>query len=258
MPALFGTTVTSPLFGVEVPVLAHPLAEMDKGAGIAMCCTFGDLTDVQWWRELELPTRSVMTRDGRIQAETPEWITCGPGEQLFGELATKTTLLAPARAVVDALARVGRPRRRARSRPSARRTSTRRATSRSRSSRRASGTSATAAATPSCDAALLERGRELDFHPGVHAGPLRELGRRPQRRLADQPPAVLRRADPRLVPLDAEGEADYDHPIVPDRGRAAGRPGGRGAAPATTSRSAAGRAASSATPTSWTPGPRRR
>src|SRR5690606_879413 len=38
---LFGTTVTSPLFDVEVPVLAHPAAEPDKGAGIAMCCTFG-------------------------------------------------------------------------------------------------------------------------------------------------------------------------------------------------------------------------
>ncbi len=55
---LFGSTVTSPLFGVEIPVLAHAAAEMDKGAGIAMCCTFGDLTDVQWWRELNLPMRT--------------------------------------------------------------------------------------------------------------------------------------------------------------------------------------------------------
>ncbi len=55
---LFGTTVTSPVFGVEIPVLAHPPAEMDKGAGIAMCCTFGDLTDVTWWRELDLPVRT--------------------------------------------------------------------------------------------------------------------------------------------------------------------------------------------------------
>jgi valyl-tRNA synthetase len=58
--ALFGTTVTSPIFGVEIPVLAHSAAEPDKGAGIAMCCTFGDLTDVQWWRELRLPTRTVI------------------------------------------------------------------------------------------------------------------------------------------------------------------------------------------------------
>ena len=46
----FGSTVTSPVFRVEIPILAHPAAEPDKGAGIAMCCTFGDLTDVLWWR----------------------------------------------------------------------------------------------------------------------------------------------------------------------------------------------------------------
>ena len=104
--ALFGTTVTSPLFGVEVPVVAHPLAEMDKGAGIAMCCTFGDLTDVQWWRELQLPTRSVITRDGRIQAETPQWVTSATGRGLFAEMAGKTTFTART-AVVGALRESG-------------------------------------------------------------------------------------------------------------------------------------------------------
>ncbi|MBD9699583.1 valine--tRNA ligase [Flavimobilis sp. GY10621] len=99
---LFGTTVTSPLFGVEVPVLAHPAAEPDKGAGIAMCCTFGDLTDVQWWRELQLPTRSVLNRDGRLTRETPEWITSEAGVAMFAEMAGKTTFSART-AVVDAL-----------------------------------------------------------------------------------------------------------------------------------------------------------
>ena len=60
-------------------MLAHPAAELDKGAGIAMCCTFGDLTDVLWWRELRLPTRSVITRDGRLQTEVPEWLAGTPG-----------------------------------------------------------------------------------------------------------------------------------------------------------------------------------
>ncbi|MER7073986.1 valine--tRNA ligase [Terrabacter sp. NPDC000476] len=104
---LFGTTVTSPLFGVEVPVLAHRAAEMDKGAGIAMCCTFGDLTDVLWWRELQLPIRSLITRNGRLQAETPEWLVGGPGEELYaGSLATKTTFSAR-EAVVAALRESG-------------------------------------------------------------------------------------------------------------------------------------------------------
>ena len=105
--SLFGTTVTSPLFGVEVPVLAHRAAEMDKGAGIAMCCTFGDLTDVMWWRELQLPMRSLMTRNGRLQGETPEWIAGGPGEELYaGSLATRTTFSAR-EAIVAALRESG-------------------------------------------------------------------------------------------------------------------------------------------------------
>ncbi|WP_132297375.1 valine--tRNA ligase [Kribbella sp. VKM Ac-2568] len=88
---LFGTTVRSPLFDVEVPVLAHELAEPDKGAGIAMCCTFGDLTDVQWWRELQLPVRTVIGRDGRLLRETPEWLE---GSELYAELAGKTVFSA--------------------------------------------------------------------------------------------------------------------------------------------------------------------
>ena len=84
---LFGTTVRSPLFDVELPVLAHEAAEPDKGAGIAMCCTFGDLTDVQWWRELQLPIRTIVGRDGRLQRDTPEWLS---GAEPYAELAGKT------------------------------------------------------------------------------------------------------------------------------------------------------------------------
>ena len=91
---LFGTTVTSPLFGVEIPVVAHHLAEPDKGAGIAMCCTFGDLTDVQWWRELQLPIRTVIQRDGRLQREVPEWLSGAAAETAYAELAGKTTFSA--------------------------------------------------------------------------------------------------------------------------------------------------------------------
>jgi valyl-tRNA synthetase len=62
---LFGSTVVTPLFKVDVPILAHELADPDKGSGIAMICTFGDTTDVTWWRELQLPTRALIGRDGR-------------------------------------------------------------------------------------------------------------------------------------------------------------------------------------------------
>src|SRR3954465_11637468 len=92
--SLFGTTVTSPVFGVEVPVLAHRAAEPDKGAGIAMCCTFGDLTDVTWWRELQLPVRTVIERDGRLLRETPEWLAADPAATAYADLAGKTTFSA--------------------------------------------------------------------------------------------------------------------------------------------------------------------
>jgi valyl-tRNA synthetase len=91
---LFGTTVTSPVFGVEIPVLAHPAAEMDKGAGIAMCCTFGDLTDVQWWRELDLPVRTLIGRDGRLSRETPEWLAHEPAASAYEDLKGKTAFSA--------------------------------------------------------------------------------------------------------------------------------------------------------------------
>jgi len=88
---LFGAAVRSPLFGVEIPVRAHPNAEPDKGTGIAMVCTFGDLTDVLWWRELDLPVRSVVGRDGRIAQETPDWLSGEPAATAYAELAGKTT-----------------------------------------------------------------------------------------------------------------------------------------------------------------------
>jgi valyl-tRNA synthetase len=67
---LVGTTATTPLFGVPVPVVAHRLAEPGKGTGIAMLCTFGDPTDLIWWRDLGLPMRPVLDADGSIRPVT--------------------------------------------------------------------------------------------------------------------------------------------------------------------------------------------
>ncbi|MGW2673297.1 valine--tRNA ligase [Kocuria rhizophila] len=103
---LFGTTVRSPLFDVEVEVKAHALAKPDKGSGIAMICTFGDLTDVTWWRELDLPTRALIGRDGRFQAEQPEWIADGAPAERYAEVAGKTVFSAQ-KAVVDMLRQSG-------------------------------------------------------------------------------------------------------------------------------------------------------
>jgi valyl-tRNA synthetase len=96
---LFGKTVRTPLFDVEVPVVAHRLAQIDKGSGIAMICTFGDVTDIIWWRELDLPNRAILGWDGRITDEIPEAITSSRGKEVFAELVGKTTFSAKQRIV---------------------------------------------------------------------------------------------------------------------------------------------------------------
>ncbi|MEI8238402.1 MAG: valine--tRNA ligase [Actinomycetota bacterium] len=83
----FGTTVRTPLFEVEVPVLAHHLADPEKGTGIAMICTFGDITDVTWWRELNLPSRALIGFDGRFALDAPEWITTSGGAEVYQQIA---------------------------------------------------------------------------------------------------------------------------------------------------------------------------
>jgi valyl-tRNA synthetase len=104
---LFGQVVTTPIFGVEVPVVAHHLAQQDKGSGIAMICTFGDVTDVVWWRELGLPNRTILGFDGRILAEAPaEELFTDAGRAAYAELAGKTVFSAKAR-MVELLAESG-------------------------------------------------------------------------------------------------------------------------------------------------------
>ena len=92
---LVGREVTTPLFGTRVPVLTHSLVDPEKGTGLVMVCTFGDLTDVVWWRELGLPVRSVLRNDGRL-ADVPwgepgwETIDAGKARANYEELRGKT------------------------------------------------------------------------------------------------------------------------------------------------------------------------
>ncbi|GAA3022641.1 valine--tRNA ligase [Microbacterium dextranolyticum] len=90
----FGTTVRTPVFDVEVPVLAHPLAQQDKGSGIAMVCTFGDVTDIIWWRELDLPNRTILGKDGRILAEAPDALQTDAATAAYAEIAGLTVFSA--------------------------------------------------------------------------------------------------------------------------------------------------------------------
>ncbi len=100
---LFGKTAVTPLFGVEVPIVAHELAQPDKGTGIAMICTFGDTTDVIWWRELGLEIRPVIRHDGRLERDLTwtsdpdsRWRSTDPDEANanYAELGGKTVFTA--------------------------------------------------------------------------------------------------------------------------------------------------------------------
>jgi valyl-tRNA synthetase len=74
--SLIGRQAVTPLFRVPVPIKAHPLADPEKGTGVAMICTFGDVTDVTWWRELALPVRAVVQANGtlrRVSWGGPGW-----------------------------------------------------------------------------------------------------------------------------------------------------------------------------------------
>jgi valyl-tRNA synthetase len=87
---LFGSRAITPVFGVPVPILAHRLAEPDKGTGLVMVCTFGDMTDVAWWRDLQLETRPVIGKDGRLLAAAPPGITSDAGLRAYSQLAGQT------------------------------------------------------------------------------------------------------------------------------------------------------------------------
>ncbi|WP_203655719.1 valine--tRNA ligase, partial [Actinocatenispora rupis] len=96
---LAGSLVRTPLFEVPVPVRTHRLADPDKGTGLAMICTFGDLTDVIWWRELDLPIRSVIGRNGRIRYDVPQGLDSPGAGFHYAQLAGLTVNAARRRIV---------------------------------------------------------------------------------------------------------------------------------------------------------------
>ncbi|MBI2135893.1 valine--tRNA ligase [Candidatus Woesearchaeota archaeon] len=63
---LFGKFARVPLFDYDVPIIADDKANPEIGTGIVMACTFGDKTDVEWWREYNLPLKIVITKEGKM------------------------------------------------------------------------------------------------------------------------------------------------------------------------------------------------
>ena len=184
-----------------------------------MICTFGDTTDVVWWRELQLPTRTVdRARRAAPAAAARSWgdVAEPTPTRATAELAGKTAKQAQAR-IVELLREagdlVGEPKPITHAGEVLREA----ATARSRSSRAASGTSATAAATTSCAPRSSSAASELRWHPRVHAAALRVAGSRGSTATGSSAgsasSACRSRSGTRSTPT---ASPTTTHPIVPD------------------------------------------
>jgi len=93
---LAGRTVETPLFEKEVPVIADHDVDVKKGTGVVMCCTFGDATDVEWWRRHGLPLVDILDRSGHLTQRAGPYAGMdvrNARRKIIGDLARRGLLL---------------------------------------------------------------------------------------------------------------------------------------------------------------------
>lgn len=70
---LAGKEADVPLFDHSVPILEDDRVELDEGSGIVMCCTFGDKTDIEWFKSYGLDLRVAINEEGHITNVSEEY-----------------------------------------------------------------------------------------------------------------------------------------------------------------------------------------
>jgi valyl-tRNA synthetase len=215
---LVGTIALTPLFRAPVRVVAHELADPEKGTGIAMICTFGDITDITWWRELGLPARVVIERDGTIAPRRfgdPGWDSRDPeaANAAFGEvvgLPAKKARSRIAELLRDRGALIGEPE------------PVRHVVKFYEKGERPLEVIASRqwfVRTLQFRERLLARGRELRWHPGFMGARYASWVEGLNADWAISRQRYFGVPFPVWYPLDADGRPDHEHPIVPDEGR---------------------------------------
>jgi valyl-tRNA synthetase len=110
---LIGTKVRSPFFGADIEIHGHHLAQPDKGTGAAMVCTFGDVTDIVWWRELRtvdgrhLPNMTTIGPDGRFLPKAPSIVANAEAIEWYGAQLAGKTVFSARKAIVEKLQETG-------------------------------------------------------------------------------------------------------------------------------------------------------
>jgi len=63
---LIGTEVEVPIFKQKVKIIGDSRVDPEKGSGVVMCCTFGDQTDIDWYKAYNLPLKLIINEEGKI------------------------------------------------------------------------------------------------------------------------------------------------------------------------------------------------
>lgn len=61
-----GKEALVPIYNYSIPIIADEKVSKEKGSGVVMCATFGDVADLEWYETHKLSYKKVITAEGKI------------------------------------------------------------------------------------------------------------------------------------------------------------------------------------------------